>query len=53
MDRLLSNFLIHIIYTPENRITLIEFRRANSLSPDDQMEATDNMISEFISDKKD
>ena len=34
-------------------MTPIEFRRANSASPDDQIKATDNMNSEFVSDKKD
>ena len=37
----------------KNRMTPIEFRRANSSSPDDQIKATDNMNSEFVSDKKD
>ena len=53
MDRIFSPPYPNNIYTPENRMTPIEFRRANSSSPDDQIKATDNMNSEFVSDKKD
>ena len=52
MDRILSPPYPNNIYTPENRMTPIEFRRANSSSPDDQIKATDNMNSEFVSDKR-
>ena len=52
MDRIFSPPYPNNIYTPENRMTPIEFRKANSSSPDDQIKATYNMNSEFVSDKK-